>query len=554
MGRISHWREKKYDLLIIGGGINGTGLARDCALRGLKVALLERGDFGGATSNASSGMIHGGLRYISFDVGTTKHSCRDSGYIQKIAPHLLFRIPVLMPITPGDYAPLVFIDTFFDVYDRYAPLKGGKRHLSLSARETLAIEPGLTAEIKGSIVFDEWGIDAHRLCVINALSAAEAGADVASYVEVTGLLTQPPNPTAGMKPQKVSGVSARDLLSGESVELRGRLVINLTGPWAGDIAEWASLNVKIRPGKGVHIVLDRKVTEVGIVTKSIDRRNVFLLPCGNYSIIGTTDDDYYGSPDDLDATHDEVCYLFEAIRRIFPPIAEAKVVRAFAGVRPTLYEWGKLEDELVRVHEIFDHEERDGVQGIITMAGGKLATYRWMAEELSDLICKKLGVEAPCTTHERPLPGGEEKVQIEELSREYALPLLVVDALSRRHGSRSREILEICRRDRSARRLICRHEPVIEAELRYVIRKEWAFFPGDLIRRTHMALSACQGLDCLWAGCQLLADELGNSPEKTKELWRQTAQELWHWRRPVLSGDQLAAEPLLRWQIGAGND
>src|SRR4051794_29037079 len=168
------------DVIVIGGGVNGVGVARDASLRGLKVALFERNDIAFGASGNSSGMIHGGPRYLTYDPAVTKTSCQDSGNIQAIAPHLLFRIPFLMPIEPGKYQKILFqlIDGFFEAYDRYQPLKRGKQHARLRPDEIRALEPGIRGEILGGYSFDEWGIDGARLCVAHAVDAMERGAQI----------------------------------------------------------------------------------------------------------------------------------------------------------------------------------------------------------------------------------------------------------------------------------------------------------------------------------------------------------------------------------------
>src|SRR5207253_2519021 len=292
---------RSYDLLVIGGGVNGTGIARDAAMRGLRTMLVEKKDFAAGSSGANSGMIHGGIRYLMTDPQVTRLSCLDSGYIQKIAPHLLFRIPFLYPVQPSrpghpslkDRAFLYGADIYFEAYDRYQPLKNGKAHTRLTD------------------------------------------------------------------------------------EVRARVVFNAGGPWAPRIAALAGVEVKIRPSKGVHVTLDRRLSNYGIICKAIDGRDVFVMPHEDSSIIGTTDDDFYGDPDDLFVTQDEVQYLLQAVEHTFPAVRKARVLRAWAGIRPTLYAYGPLEDALSRDHAIYDHE-KDGAPGFFSIVGGKLASFRAM--------------------------------------------------------------------------------------------------------------------------------------------------------------------------------
>ena len=216
-----------YDVIILGGGVNGTGTARDCAMRGLRVLLLEKGDLASGASGANSGMIHGGIRYMLSDRKVTELACRDSGYIQRIAPHLLFRIPFLMPFGSRREAASLYdravwyaTEVYVGTYDQYQPLKRGKPSVRLSADELYRLEPALKPGLAGAVTFDEWGIDSHRLCVANALSARAHGAEVRTWTEARRVLAE-----GG----RVRGVAFRDALTGEEGEARAPAVFNATG-------------------------------------------------------------------------------------------------------------------------------------------------------------------------------------------------------------------------------------------------------------------------------------------------------------------------------------
>lgn len=406
-----------YDVIVIGGGVNGTGVARDAALRGLRVALFERNDIAFGASGNSSGMIHGGPRYLTMNPDVTYTSCLDSGYIQRIAPHLLFRAPFILPVTrhAASKTELDLLDAFFDVYDRYQPLKRGKPHTRLDGEELRRLEPGLRGDFEGGVTFDEWGIDGVRLCVANAQDAAEHGADVFVPHTVTGLLRG--------EDGSVRGVSHVDRRSGRSGRATARRVVNATGAWGPLTAELALLPtgaVRLRPGKGVHLYFDRRLSNYAIMVKAIDGRRVFIEPWQNTSVIGTTDDDYYGDLDQVYATTDEAAYLLEAIARVFPIVNQARLIGTWSGVRPTLYEWGKAEDALSREHEIVDHA-RHGAAGLYSMLGGKLASYRLFAEEMTDLLCRQLSLEVRSSTMHRVLPGGDETLAPKALASDAGI-------------------------------------------------------------------------------------------------------------------------------------
>src|SRR5580704_11315200 len=221
---------ERFDVAVIGGGVNGTGVARDLALRNLRVVLFERHDLAFGASGNSSGMIHGGVRYLATAPSVTETSCRDSGYIQRIAPHLLFRIPFLMPLRDGvkRRVMLELIDAYFRAYDDYQPLKRGEPHCRLDAADLRRLEPGLVGPLAGGITFDEWGVDGSRLCVLNALDAVEHGARVRIHTSVEGIERLPGGERAG--PRYV--VRSRDAITAAVVRTRARAVVNATGAWS----------------------------------------------------------------------------------------------------------------------------------------------------------------------------------------------------------------------------------------------------------------------------------------------------------------------------------
>lgn len=502
--------EPDFDLVVIGGGVNGTGLARDAALRGLRVALFERNDFGFGASGNSSGMIHGGVRYLSQDPEVTRTSCADSGHIQAIAPHLIFRIPFLMPIAkgPGSRVMLDLVDAYFTAYDRYQPLKRGKPHARLSEDDLKRLEPGLAGESAGGVSFDEWGIDGARLCIANAVDAKEQGALVRNHTTVETILRD----ASG----KVRGVKVRSLLTGKGETFSTKAVVNATGAWAPLTTTLGGLGPKaarVRPGKGIHIVFDRRITNYAVAAKAIDGRQIFIEPWQNTSIVGTTDDDFYGDLDDVKATSEEVRYLVQGIARVLPAITKARAIGTFAGVRPTLYEWGPSEDELSRDHRIVDHASH-GADGLYSMIGGKLASYRLFAYETMEMLAPRLGVKAPCTTHSRPLPGGEARADEARIASEAGVDPIAARRLAYRHGARALRIVErIQKRPREAA-VVCPCEPVLEAEIRHVIQEEMACTVDDIARRTRLGLGNCGGMRCALRCGQILSEERELSPQE----------------------------------------
>jgi glycerol-3-phosphate dehydrogenase len=502
----------EYDVAVVGGGVNGTGVARDLALRGLRVVLFERHDLAFGASGNSSGMIHGGVRYLSQSPHVTESSCRDSGYIQHIAPHLLFRMPFLMPIKSGlkGRIAIELIDAYFRAYDDYQPLKHGQPHCRLDASDLARLEPGLTGSLVGGITFDEWGIDGARLCTLNALDAIEHGARVHTHTTIEKVTKAPEGSEGGRYV-----VDGRDLITQQRVRARAHVVVNATGAWSPITAGLGGLpqaRVRVRPGKGIHVVLDRRLTNYGILSEAIDGRQIFLEPWQNVSILGTTDDDYYGDLDDVRATSEEVRYLVQGVARVFPSVRTARAIGTYAGVRPTLYAYGRNEDALSREHEVVDHAG-DGAPGVYSMIGGKLASYRIFSQELSDLVAtREFDVSTPCATHTRPLPGGEHVPDALALAEEHEMTPVAARRLVYRHGARALHVL-----DRTARRpteldVVCPCEPVTEAEVRHVVQHELARTVDDVARRTRLGYGACGGMRCAARCGQIVAQERGLPP------------------------------------------
>jgi len=534
--------ENPYDLIVVGGGINGCGIARDAAMRGLDVALFEKNDFSTGATWASSGLIHGGLRYLSNDPRVTKKSSYDSGHIQQIAPHLLFRVPFLFPVR-GDSLQnrmlLELVEIYFDTYDRWAHLKGGAPHTRMTREQALEVEPGLPDDVIGAVTTDEWGIDSSRLNVINAIDAAEHGADIYTYREVTDFLF---DDGSGGARGSMRGVRVRDRIRGGSEEIRGRIVFNATGAWAERFANRAGAeSCRIRPGKGIHLVLAGRVTNYSLITNAIDGRQIFVAPHQNVTYVGTTDDDYWGNLDDIPILEDEVKYLLDGVRRVFPSIDDHRIIDTTVGCRPTLYEDGEYESELSRTHAIFDHAD-EGIPNFMSMGGGKLAAYRLMSEEAVDAICDRLGVDAVSETHEKPLPGGRDHDLEPQAFEEAGLDPYAAQRILYRHGSRAEHVLEMLRDHPEWARFVDPSEPVTEAELRYAIRHELVRTLDDCRRRVRLACGMDGGWHSTWRAAQIFCDEKGLAAADVPDVALSLQRSRWGDRRGIMQGDQIAAE------------
>ena len=519
-----------YDVIVIGGGVTGAGVARDLSLRGVSVLLLEKGDWGAGTSGSSSWMIHGGPRYLEFDWNTTRLSTQDAGYIVTIARNFVSRVLFLIPVLPHDKNNIERMETAMEVYDRFQPLKRAHPHRRLTADEARQAEPGLSPDIIGAVTMEEWGVDPHRLVFANVEDAIAHGARALNHTRVTELIRD-----GG----KVIGVRYRTP-DGATTEARARVVVNASGPWSPEVAGMAGAKVELRPAKGIHIVYPHRISNFSISAESIDGRDLLLVAHAGFTLVGTTDDDFYGDLESVDVLQDEVDYLLQGIARVFPAIRDYRPVRTTTGVRPTLFKWRRNEDELSRRYEIIDHA-REGADGFVSATGGKLSMYRLMAEETSDAVCRKLGVDAKCTTSSRPLPGNDADPEpAAALAARCHIPALAAVKLQTRHGTRSERVLD----EGGTSRILCRCEPVTEGELIYAARHEQVRTLTDAFRRVGIAAGPCAGAACVIRAAEVIGRELGWSASQRIDAAREFVQGAWLGRAPILEHSGWAQEEL----------
>lgn len=519
-----------HDVCVIGGGVTGAGIARDLALRGLSVLLLEKGDWGAGTTGNSSWMIHGGPRYLEFDWNTTRLSTEDAGHIVTIARNMVYRLVFLVPALPHDKNNIERIETFMEVYDRFQPLKKAHPHTRLTAEEALQVEPGLTPDLIGAVTTEEWGVDPYRLVFANVQDAMAHGARALNHTRVVDVLRD-----GG----KVIGVRYRGS-DGAVSEARARVVVNAAGPWVPEVSRMAGAEVQLRPAKGIHIVYPHRISNFSIIAESVDGRDLLMVSHAGFTLLGTTDDDFYGDLDSMDVLEDEVEYLLQAFERVFPSIRAYRPVRTTTGVRPTLFKWRRYEDELSRRYEVIDHS-RDGAEGFVTIAGGKLSMYRLMAEQTSDLVCRKLGHEAACITATRPLPGNESELEpAAELGRRFAIPALAAMKLQTRQGSNAAAVLN----DARSGRIVCRCEPITEAELVHAARNEQVRSLADAFRRVGLAAGPCAGAACVLRSAGVIGNELGWSASQRFDAAREFVRGAWLGRAPILGHSGWAQEEL----------
>jgi len=518
-----------YDVVIIGAGSAGAGVARDAAMRGLKTCLVERNDIASGAIATCAGMISTGLKYL--DEPEMVEMCRmEVPILRRIAPHLVFRIPIITAIL--DMEDLSRGGSFAQEYTKWAEKLKDTPALLLPGTEARALEPRLNPDTLGAVFVAEWFADPFRFTLLNVLDAARHGATIRTYTQVTDIL---------IRNGQVAGVRVLDKRKGREEVIWSRVIVNAAGPWAMKVAELAGIHYELRLNKGSTIIFDRRITNTGVTCRALDGRLCYLFPHENTSILGVTAIDIFCDPDEATATPDEIEYL---IRSMEFDIRSARILRIMTGVRPLLAQWKRPEGEVTRSYEVVDHGERDGVENFITLAGGKFVIYRRMAEDTTNLICKKLGVQASCRTHLEPLPGGEQPVDVEEISREFGVSLHVARRLAARHGALTPKVLEPTRRRPELKTQICTCDPITAAEAIYSLDQEMVSTLTDLRRRIWLGCGPCQGTFCSFRILPLLADRLRLPPEEAFTALLDFLQERWKGMKPVLRGAQLSQAEL----------
>ncbi len=495
----------EFDALVVGGGIVGTGIARDLALRGLKVALVEQHDLAAGTSSRPTRLIHGGLRYLEmFDFGLVRTDMREREVLLRLAPHLVQPLRFLMPMYARGMLYRAKLQAGMQLYDALSYDKSLPTRQWLNRRQARRAEPGLNpVELQGAWQFYDGQVSlVERLVIENALDAISEGAVVATHATATTFLR-------GADGGMVTGARVQDELSGRAVDVRARLTVNATGPWL-DLTT-AGLRTGRRPllrlTKGVHVVTPSATRHAHVLFAKRDGRLFFIVPWLGYSLVGTTDTDYHGDPADAAASEEDVEYLIGEARAAFPAGRFDEIHYTYAGVRALVRMESVSEGKVSRKHALHDHGTRDGVNGIVSVVGGKITGYRAIAEEVGQLVGRKLGQieDRGSITQLRPLPGGhlddvDSYLEREVWPRARALELDKPQGqhLASVYGTLAPSVLTLAEADPRLAERLCPTQPHIAAELARAVTDELAVSLADvLLRRTLIGLHACQGLDCL---------------------------------------------------------
>lgn len=487
--------ESSVDLLVIGGGITGAGIARDAALRGIRTALVDKSDFGAGTSSNSSRLIHGGIRYLEHGaLRLVFEASHERRVLLRIAPHLVRPLAFLFPLYRGGRVPSWKLRAGMWLYDMLSLFRNVKWHRWLRSKQVRRVEPGLRARgLVGAALYYDAQADDARLVLATMRAAARAGALVANYAEVTSLL----------KPDgRVRGAIVRDVLSGQTFTVRANVVVNATGPWSDALRrlDYPQATPLLRPTKGAHVAVPRgRIANQHAVTlfSQIDGRVMFVLPWGDLSYVGTTDTDADSSPDALRVTAADVTYLLRSANAAFPDahLAPKDVVSAWAGLRPLLSEGNRENPSQVSR----EHHVVESPHGLITIAGGKLTTYRVMGRDVVDRVSKRLheldgrSLPARAATDRLPLPGGEaaDLQVLVDAARARGASEATAQHLVAYYGSEAAAVLNLVDRERALGEPIITGRPEIWAEVTYAVEREMAVRVQDvMIRRLHLFYEA----------------------------------------------------------------
>jgi glycerol-3-phosphate dehydrogenase len=503
------------DLLVIGGGITGAGIARDAALRGIRTALVDKGDFGGATSSRSSRLIHGGLRYLEqHDFHLVREASRERRVLLEIAPHLVRPLAFLFPAYRGARIPSWRLRAGMWLYDALAAFRNVRLHRWLGRRAVLKAEPGLRERgLVGAALYYDAQADDARLVLATIRSAAQAGALVANYAEVTGLV----RPDGRMR-----GAVVRDVLGGESRTVRALTVVNATGPWVDALRRLDDPHAPplLRLTKGAHVAVPRaRLGNMHAVTLTspLDGRVMFVLPWGDLSYVGTTDTDDAAPPEDVRASGSDVVYLLRSANAFFPQarLAPDDVICTWAALRPLL----APERELAASAVPREHRLVESASGLITIAGGKLTTFRVMGRDVVDRVAQRLhdldGRPVPRRppTDRLPLPGGEARDLdvLVEAARAREVPEATARHLVQAYGSEAPAVVNLVERDRALGTAIIAGRPEIWAEVTHAVEREMALRLADVLtRRLHLfSETRDQAVPATGAVADRLGDLLG---------------------------------------------
>lgn len=529
---IESYNGDRFDVIVVGGGITGAAVAYDAASRGLSVALVEKRDFGWATSAATSKLIHGGFRYLAnLEFGIVRESLRERRTLENIAPNLVYPIQVLIPCyDKGMTKHKSLMKSGMLLYDLLSYDKGWTwdkskkigRHRFIAPRDARELEPIFPkVGFKGVFsYYDCASLFPERLTMAFIKSAVKHGAVVSNYVKVEDFIF--------LNNKTITGVRTKDLVNDKYVELNGNLIVNCGGPWADTILGMAKKNSSaksLRRSEGIHIII-KKLVDNMVVFVAASGKSFFMIPWRGHTLIGTTDKQYDGNPDEFKVTKQAIIELLETVNGALEEkdrIEYKDIIHAYGGLRPLVEDQGKGVRESSRRYEIYDNA-KDGIGGLITVEGGKYTTSRNLAQNVMTMISKKLNKSiGDCVTDKQHLAGCEikdiEKFVDESKKENKDFDEKTIECLCKYYGIEFGKVLELARQDDSLSESL-NDDGEILAQAVYAIREEMALTLKDILfRRTSVGTLGNPGDDKIGKFADLAAKELNwDDARKDKEI------------------------------------
>lgn len=518
-----------FDVIVIGGGITGAGVARDCSRRGLNAVLLERYDISTGATGRNHGLLHSGARYAVTDRESAEECIKENMILKRIASHCIEETNGLFLTLPED-------DINYQAKFVEACNLAGIRADIIDPKEALLLEPSANPSIVGAVKVPDGSVDPFRLTASNMIDARDHGAKILTYHEVIGMLREQ---------DRIIGVEVFDHKERETKKIYASIVVNAGGIWGQHISMLAGVTVKMLPAKGSLLIFGHRVNNVVLNRCRKPADSDILVPGDTISLIGTTSMNIpYGEIDNMTVTPQEVDILIREGEKLAPRLAQTRILRAYAGVRPLVASDNDPTGRNVsRGIVLLDHAERDGLQGYITITGGKLMTYRLMAEWSTDLVCKKLNVSSPCTTAEERLPGSREN--IEEINKKIvSLPATQRKAAIYRHGDLAEKLIDNTQLDNS---LVCECEGVSVGEVKYALDELNVKSLVDLRRRTRIGMGTCQGELCACRASGVMRSTERFCTKRAKDDLSSFLTERWKGIYPIAWGDTLRESEYTAW-------
>jgi len=519
----------EFDVIIIGGGITGAGTQRDCAMRGLRTLLVERSDIATGATGRNHGLLHSGARYAVNDAESARECIEENMILRRIAAHCIDETDGLFITLPED--DLGYQQTFVE-----ACQSAGINAEIIDPELARRLEPSVNPELIGAVKVPDGSVDPFRLCAANMLDAKLHGGQVRLYTEVTGFIREG---------DTVKGIHTRSRQTGEEADYYAPVIVNACGIWGHQIAEMAGVHVGMYPAKGALLIFAHRVNNVVINRCRKPSNADILVPGDTVCIIGTTSTRIpFEECNNVAVTPDEVTLLITEGAKLAPSLSSTRILRAYAGVRPLVSaDNDPTGRNISRGIVCLDHEERDGLKGFVTITGGKLMTYRLMAEMATDTVCRKLGVDKSCETATTPLPGSEERSYEAVAQKIWEAPSTAQKAAAARMGTSA---LRIRGNNPYDDALICECEEVSVGEINSAIDRLEVSTLTDLRRRTRIGMGTCQGEFCACRAASLLAKAHG-CVEKERADLANFLNERWKGNFPIGWGDTLREAEYTQW-------